>query len=261
VVDNLSGGRVEIAFASGWHPDDFALMPHAYDDRTARMFDGIESVEALWRGQSIERVNGAGKRISVRTYPTPVQKRLPIWLTAAGNPETFRRAGEMGYGVLTHLFDQDIAELKQKVDLYRSARRAAGHDETSGRIAVTLHTFVAESVEEVHRVAGPAYCRYLRSNLGLLKQLAFSHGQSMDIESLPRAELDPMLNWLFEKFVGGRSLMGTVESCTQTCRELARIGVNEIACLLDFGPDTDDVLANLRLLARLNQAIAELPVG
>jgi alkanesulfonate monooxygenase SsuD/methylene tetrahydromethanopterin reductase-like flavin-dependent oxidoreductase (luciferase family) len=32
VVDNISGGRAGISFASGWHVDDFALAPQAYDD-------------------------------------------------------------------------------------------------------------------------------------------------------------------------------------------------------------------------------------
>src|SRR6266851_5085523 len=33
MVDNLSGGRVGISFASGWHPNDFALFPENYDRR------------------------------------------------------------------------------------------------------------------------------------------------------------------------------------------------------------------------------------
>ena len=261
VVDNLSRGRVDVAFASGWHPNDFALMPDAYTERNERMLEGIEQVRSLWRGEAIERENGSGEQIQVRTYPTPIQRNLPVWLTAAGNPETFRRAGQMGFGVLTHLFNQDIAELEKKIQIYRTARREAGHDDDGSRIAVTLHTFVAPSIDDVRRDAGDAYCEYLRTNLGLLKQLAFSQGQTMDIESLPQDELDEMLRWLLDKFIGGRSLMGTVDTCLDTCRQLARIGVGEVACLMDFGPETDDVLANLPILGQLNREIAKLTVA
>ena len=260
VVDNLSGGRAEIAFASGWHPDDFALMPNAYESRNRRMFDGIDDVTKLWCGQTIERRNGAGETIEVRTYPTPIQPRLPIWLTAAGNPETFRKAGELGFGVLTHLFNQDLPELEEKIRLYRNAFRSAGHAPEQARVAVTLHTFVAESLADVRHHAKDAYCDYLRNNLGLLKQLAFSQGQSMDIESLPREELDDMLDWLFDKFVGGRSLLGTVESCNETCRDLAKVGVNEVACLMDFGPDVDAVLSNLKYLKQLSHLTREIQI-
>ena len=31
-----------------------------------------------------------GKEVRVKIFPRPVQKELPLWLTAAGNPETFQ---------------------------------------------------------------------------------------------------------------------------------------------------------------------------
>lgn len=262
VVDNLSDGRVELAFASGWHPDDFALRPDAYSNRTESMYSSISAVRSLWRGESIERVNGAGEAIQIRTYPTPIQDDLPVWLTAAGNPETFRQAGKRGFSVLTHLFHQDLEQLEENIGLYRSARRKAGHADEKGHVAVTLHAFVGETLDDVRRSAGDSYCRYLRANLGLLKQLAFSQGQSMEVESLPGAELDEMLRWMLDKFIGGRSLMGTLESCAATCRELAAVGVSEVVCLLDFGPDTDEILErNLPNLAKLNRRNAPLSLS
>src|SRR4029453_6956783 len=38
VVDNLSGGRTGVSFASGWHRDDFVLTPTPYDERKEEMF-------------------------------------------------------------------------------------------------------------------------------------------------------------------------------------------------------------------------------
>jgi NAD(P)-dependent dehydrogenase (short-subunit alcohol dehydrogenase family) len=54
----------------------------------------------------------------------------------------------MGCGVLTHLFHQDIGQLEEKIGLYRTARAQAGHLESDGRVAVTLHTFVADTIDE-----------------------------------------------------------------------------------------------------------------
>src|SRR5215510_13247305 len=50
VVDNLSGGRVGISFASGWHPDDFVFYPDKYNDRYEETFRGMQTVQKLWRG-------------------------------------------------------------------------------------------------------------------------------------------------------------------------------------------------------------------
>ena len=51
MVDNLSGGRVGISFASGWHPNDFALFPENYANRNEAMYRGIQTVQKLWRGE------------------------------------------------------------------------------------------------------------------------------------------------------------------------------------------------------------------
>ena len=62
VIDNLSGGRAGISFASGWHADDFVLAPGRYADRRETMAEGIDIVRRLWRGEPIERTNGVGRR-------------------------------------------------------------------------------------------------------------------------------------------------------------------------------------------------------
>src|SRR6201999_1935893 len=51
VVDNLSGGRVGISFASGWQPDDFLLAPQNYRDNKRAMSELIDQVRRLWRGE------------------------------------------------------------------------------------------------------------------------------------------------------------------------------------------------------------------
>ena len=53
VVDNLSNGRVGLSFASGWHANDFALAPENFERRRELMAEGIETVRALWRGESV----------------------------------------------------------------------------------------------------------------------------------------------------------------------------------------------------------------
>jgi alkanesulfonate monooxygenase SsuD/methylene tetrahydromethanopterin reductase-like flavin-dependent oxidoreductase (luciferase family) len=47
VIDQLSAGRVGLSFASGWHADDFAFMPQAYEQRRELMLEHIETVLKL----------------------------------------------------------------------------------------------------------------------------------------------------------------------------------------------------------------------
>jgi len=73
VVDNLSQGRVDISFARGWNHNDFVLAPENYTDRTQVMFDGIKTVQKLWRGESIYLTNGKQEETKIEIYPSPKQ--------------------------------------------------------------------------------------------------------------------------------------------------------------------------------------------
>src|SRR5438034_5896712 len=115
VVDNLSHGRVGISFASGWHAVDFALRPETYRDRRRIVLDWAEQVRRLWRGETMTVVDGAGNRQEVGIYPPPVQPELPVWVTSAGGVETFRNAGRIGAGLLTHLLGQEVDDLVGKI--------------------------------------------------------------------------------------------------------------------------------------------------
>ncbi|MGH3931549.1 MAG: MupA/Atu3671 family FMN-dependent luciferase-like monooxygenase, partial [Pseudonocardiaceae bacterium] len=100
VVDNLSGGRAGVSFASGWHAVDFALCPENYANRRAVVLDTVETVRRLWRGESVIRRDGVGEPAELRIFPPPVQRELPVWITSAGGVETFRNAGRAGAGLL-----------------------------------------------------------------------------------------------------------------------------------------------------------------
>jgi natural product biosynthesis luciferase-like monooxygenase protein len=78
VVANLSGGRVSISFASGWHAVDFVLQPGNYSRRREILTDTVKTVRALWRGEEARFVDGTGTEVAVRIYPPPVQPELPI---------------------------------------------------------------------------------------------------------------------------------------------------------------------------------------
>ncbi|HKR22288.1 MAG TPA: condensation domain-containing protein, partial [Pyrinomonadaceae bacterium] len=63
----------------------------------------------------------------------------------------------------------------------------------------------------------------------------------------------------FEKYFETSTLMGTPEKCARLLDTLSDIGVDEIACLIDFGVDADSVLASLGLLDELRAAFVARP--
>jgi len=249
VVDNLSGGRIAISFASGWLANDFVLAPENFANRKSLMLESIRTVQALWRGEPVLRVTPSGEPIEVRIFPRPVQAELPTWLTSAGDPLTFRTAGQIGAGVLTHLLGQDITELAAKIEVYRKAQRESGLD--GGHVALMLHTFVDDDAEALRAHALGPFETYLSHSLDLVNQWIRAEGEEIDFSSLGPDERDALLSRAAARYIESSSLIGTPEVCRDRLQALEAIGVDEIACLIDFGVDPDHVLAQLPLLAGL----------
>jgi phthiocerol/phenolphthiocerol synthesis type-I polyketide synthase D len=251
MVDNLSGGRVGISAASGWLPNDFALAPDNYDDRHGLLRERIDQIRKMWRGEPFEAKSGNGKTVMLNVFPPPVQKELPIWFTVAGNPAAFEYAGQIGAHLLTHLLNQDIETLAEKIALYRKARADHGFDPDAGMVSVMTHTFVGPDINRVLEIAREPYCDYLKANVTLFSGLAYSRNSNTDVSKLKGRELDEFAHYIFDRFYEQRSLIGTPQSCLELARKMHAAGVNEVACLLDFGPSTEDVLSSLKWLKEL----------
>ncbi|HVR99010.1 MAG TPA: MupA/Atu3671 family FMN-dependent luciferase-like monooxygenase, partial [Thermoanaerobaculia bacterium] len=250
VVDRLSRGRAGISFASGWHVDDFVLAPESYKRRKDVMLGGIETVRRLWRGEAVQLPNGVGKEVQVRAHPRPFQSELPIWLTAAGNEETFRLAGQMKAGLLTHLLGQSLEELTAKVAVYRDAYRQAG-GEGEGHVALMLHAFLGDDLEEVREVVREPFRNYLRSSSGLLRNLATSLGRNVDALTPEDEEL--LLDVAFNRYFETSGLFGTLDTCLRQLDRLREAGVDEVACLIDFGVEIEATLSSLERLYALKE--------
>lgn len=267
VVDNISNGRVGISFASGWQPDDFVLRPEQYADRKAAMFRDVEQVRRLWRGETLRFPGPKGEDVEVRTLPRPVQAELPVWVTVAGNPETFRMAGARGFRVLTHLLGQSVAQLAEKLSVYRQAWREHGHP-GHGYVTLMLHTFVGDDDGGVREIVRQPMTDYLASALDLTEQAAWSFptfkehaagagrslGETFAAQSLTAEEKAAVLEHAFERYFETSGLFGTVDTCLTMVQRLQEIGIDEIACLIDFGVPSAAALRHLEHLDRLREA-------
>ncbi len=261
VVDNLSDGRVDISFAAGWQPNDFVLQPQNYADRKEIMFAQIEDVQKLWAGETMSFADAQGKEVELSIRPQPVQRELDVWITAASNPETFEMAGVKGYNILTHLLGQTTQDLAAKIEIYRNARESAGLDPTTGKVTLMLHTFVGEDRDKVKETVRGPMKDYLRSSLGLIKAAAWQFPTfkqkttdaegKFSMDQLSPEDAETILDYSFDRYFETSGLFGTVDECCATARAISESGVDEIACLIDFGIDVDTVLSHLPQLKQV----------
>jgi hypothetical protein len=224
------------------------------------MFETIEQLRKLWTGEPVAFPTATGDMFPVVTQPRPVSKTLPVWVTTAGNPETWREAGKIGANVLTHLLGQSVAEVEGKIAIYHEALREAGHDPARFSVTLMLHTFLADTREKAREIAHEPMKDYLRSAAGLIKQYAWafpafkkpegvSNPYQLDLGSLEDEEMEGILDFAFERYFEDSGLFGTVDDAVARVEQLKSIGVTEVACLIDYGIPVATVLDGLKPLA------------
>ncbi len=157
-LDLISGGRAEIMAGRGSFIESFPLFGYDLDD-----YDELyaEKLELLLKIRDSERVTWSGRHRAALNdalvWPRPVQQPLPIWVAVGGTPESVIRAGALGLPLTLAIIGGQPERFVPLVDLYRRALAAAGHDTSSGRLAINTHAFIAETVEQADAAFAPSY--------------------------------------------------------------------------------------------------------
>ena len=226
VVDNLSNGRVDLAFAQGWNARDFAIAPTSFNNRLNMLYTGIETVKKLWRGEHLLLEDGEGQPVSIRIYPQPQQNEFNTWITCSGGIERFVEVDELAY----------------KIEQYRKSREKHGFDPQSGHVTLMLHTFIGKDLTSVRSIVKEPFTEYLKSSINLWRQ------QMKKLDSISPEEEEEILAYAFERYFEESALFGTPQSCVHKIEQFEKIGVNEVACLLDFGVSQNILLKHLPYL-------------
>jgi natural product biosynthesis luciferase-like monooxygenase protein len=247
VVDNLSKGRVGVSFASGWHPNDFIFAPSAYENRKDIMFDYIRKIQRLWAGEEVLFEGPNETSLHLRIFPKPVQPRLPVWITTAGNPATWAKAGEIGANVLCAFVGYSFDDLEERIHLYRQERVKNGHDPRTGHVTAMVHAYIGEDDSIVRAMVREPMCNYLRSYFRQFE------GVVQGGEAITEADRSAIVSRAFESYYDAGLLIGPMDKCEALTGRLADAGVDELACLVDFGLEFDTVLEGLGRLRTLKQ--------
>src|SRR5213076_561956 len=141
VLDNISGGRVEIGVGMGYAPHEFRGFGLPVSRRVSLTDEGIEVLRHCFTG---ERFSFHGKRYDfddVVIRPRYVQPDgPPLWI-AAMSASGAARAARFD----AHLLPQ--GERAQVLDPWREAVRAAGRDPSERRVGIIRSCFVTDDPE------------------------------------------------------------------------------------------------------------------
>lgn len=114
-IDFLSNGRMMLGVGIGWLREEFDAMGVPFEKRGARFDDYVQAMRKVWSGETVEHDSEFVSWHGFKSYPTPVQKPLPViiggdkgkvyeriarhgdgWYVPSGDPaDITRRLGEL----------------------------------------------------------------------------------------------------------------------------------------------------------------------
>ena len=154
MLDALTGGRLDVGFARAFLPYEYRHFGVSMDESVARFEEGIEQVRLLLENRVASSQGRFHSFKEVTSLPRPTQQpRPPFYLAAVGTPESFERAGRLGYALMAIPgVGHNPTDL---IRIYREAWKKAGHP-GRGKIMMAVFMFCHEKQAEAERLAkGP----------------------------------------------------------------------------------------------------------
>src|SRR6478736_8541759 len=159
-LDLLSQGRAELVVGRGSSIEAFPLFGFKLEDYNSLFAEKLglllkirDNEHVHWSGEYRPTLNGQG------VFPRPLQNPLPIWIGVGGTPESFVRAGLLGFPLMVAIIGGETRSFKPLIDLYRRAGREAGYSADQLKVGVHSLGYVAKSTQEAVNDFFPEYAR------------------------------------------------------------------------------------------------------
>src|SRR5579864_2918406 len=150
-LDVLSGGRVEFGAGRGAFPLNYRGYGVEMADSRHRFEEGLETVKRAWTQKQVD---------GVEVFPKPVQRPQPPIRLAANSADTFTFAGANRYPIFAGGPVNPIPVLADRLKIYETALKDAGHERPDDWLAAALMVFVGRDRAQVRATIEPSLRNY-----------------------------------------------------------------------------------------------------
>ncbi len=165
VLDNLSGGRIELGIGMGYAPHEFAAFGIPRSERVSRTEEGITVLQRALSGEPFDLVGKHWQFRGACVRPRPVQPGgPPLWLAAMSEAGALRTA-RFGLNLLPQ------GDRRFVLDPWRSAVSAAGRDPSQQRVGIIRPWLITDdrarewpAIREAERYKARIYADWIRES-------------------------------------------------------------------------------------------------
>jgi alkanesulfonate monooxygenase SsuD/methylene tetrahydromethanopterin reductase-like flavin-dependent oxidoreductase (luciferase family) len=244
ILDNLSGGRLELGVGRGVSPDELAIYGVDASESRDRF---NECLDILVMGLSTGNVTYEGRYYNIVEAPLPVrpyQKPYPPLWYPTSSADRIPWVAEHGFNTLFGFNRTGLDVIASGISRYRTVFEEHARDEgrlnthvMKPRLGATRHVYVAQSDKEALETAREAYTLFDRNYLT-------RPGRSPEGSESRRGDFETALTW-------GGVIAGSPDSVRQHVQQfIEATGANYFVGTFAFGNLTmQQILQSLRLFA------------
>ena len=243
-LDHISKGRLDFGVGRSGLTRYYKGYNVDYAESSGRFLEAMDVITKAWGDRPFSHQGDFYSFQDVSVEPKPYQDPHPPIRVAAASSETFSMVGRMGYPIFVSS-TTDMPDLVERLKLYRSARRDAGH-EGPGDVLLRIPAYVSESAEKA-RSEPEASTMYM---------VGYSAAQ---IDSAPNEEtagkLRHLANISYDEVLRHKVMYGTPEEVAGRIHGYKEtLGISGLVLEMNYGGQIPNELV-LRSIRQLTEKV------
>jgi natural product biosynthesis luciferase-like monooxygenase protein len=245
-LDVLSNGRVEFGAGRGAFPLNY--RGYGVDMASSReLFEnGLDTIKAAWTQERVA-VPGADSR-GVEVVPRPIQKPHPPIRLAANSADTFTFAGRNAYPIFAGGPVNPIPVLAERLKIYETALKDAGHSRPDDWLAAALMVFVGRDRAQVRKTIEGSLRNYFDAVTEIVEPESLARGHQAEFQKV-RDRLRTIDYATVDSIMG---IFGDPEYCIDRIAQLKeQFQFSRLVCWFEIGGISGhrEVLESMRQFA------------
>ncbi len=234
-LDVLSGGRVEFGAGRGAFPLNYRGYGVEMADSRELFQNGLDAIKAAWTQKRITLPAGSGAgggAHSVEVVPKPIQIPHPPIRLAANSADTFTFAGRNGYPIFAGGPVNPIPVLAERLKIYESALKDAGHERPDDWLAAALMVFVGRDRAQVRATIEASLRNYFDAVGEIVEPESLARGHQAEFQKV-RERLRTIEYPTVDSMMG---IFGDAEYCIDRIAQLKeQFQFSRLVCWFETG--------------------------
>ena len=243
MADQLTGGRLEVGFGSGYQEYEFQRLGVSLEEKRSLFDEGLEVIVKALTQESFSYEGQRYRFPETSTFPRPLQKPHPQFWIATQSPPSIAATVRRGFKCITGGSTAPAEVIRGSWEVFRQAVDESGRGWPQ-EFAVQRQVYVSESEEDARAQLDHALWHYrmvttLRANTQRVEN-GLAVEEPLAQEPDPKAMYD---DWL---------LYGTADVCAAKLQRLLdTTGVTYLNCVFAIGRMAHEkVCRSMELFAR-----------